>query len=720
MMLAELAALAQRGRFAEFLSACRQYLAEASNKLVSLLDVGALLSDFGFLDEARDCFQRARSLAPDDLRALVNLANLARDAGDHAESRRLYAALLDRLPDHAVIRRNALLSLEYDPVASDVERLNQARAWGDWAVARAGGTRPRPPLQALSSRTLRIGYVSADLCQHTVGLLVKDVFRAHDAGCVEIFIYSAGTVDDWVTREIRACTRFRDVRHLDDAALADRIRQDGIDVLVDLSGHTAGSRLTVFAHHPAPVQVSWLGYFATTGLDCMDAVLLDDWHAPPGTEAQFVETIIRLTTRFCYTPVPWMPTVAPAPSFTKGHITFGSFNNTAKYNAGVFDVWARVLAEVPESRLVLKWRTFNDATLRQSVASAFVARGIAADRIEIRGPSFHAEVLKEYADIDIALDPFPFTGGLTSCEALYSGVPVVTWPQSRAVSRQTYAILSAIGLPEFAARDADNYVRIAVDLANDRLHLAHLRETLRARMEASPLCDVAGFTRSLEDRLIALFDEIALKESNKVLLMTPKTLLNVGAGHPNSGAGIPSAFQGPEWKEVRLDIDPANEPDILGTMLDMSAVADGSVDAIYSSHNIEHLYPGEIPLAMQEFLRVLRSEGFAVITCPDLQAAARMIAEDRLMEVAYNSPGGAVTPFDIVYSHRQFTGRDKPYMAHHCGFTLKVLIGTLKANGFLSVVGKRRPQAFDLWVVATKGSMEDDELRALAERVLPV
>lgn len=718
-MLAELAALAQRGRFAEFLPACRQYLAEAGDQPVSLLDVGALLSDFGFIGEARNCFEHARALAPGDLRALVNLANLARDAGDHAESRRLYAVLLDRLPDHAVIRRNALLSLEYDPLASDTERLNQARAWGDWAVAQAGGPRPRPPGQALGSRPLRVGYVSADLCQHTVGLLVKDVFRAHDAGRVEVFTYSAGAVDDWVTREIRACTRFRDIRRLDDATLAERIRQDGIDVLVDLSGHTAGSRLTVFARRPAPVQVSWLGYFATTGLDCMDAVLLDHWHAPLGTEAQFVETIVRLTTRFCYTPAPWMPTVAPAPSFAKGFITFGSFNNTAKYNAGVFDVWARILTEVPESRLVLKWRTFNDEALRQSVVAAFVARGIAAGRIETRGPSFHADVLKEYGGIDIALDPFPFTGGLTSCEALYSGVPVVTWPQGRVVSRQTHAILAAIGLPELSACDADDYVRIAVGLAHDRMRLSRLRETLRERMDASPLCDVAAFTRNLEDRLIALYDEIAAKESDKALHMTPKTLLNVGAGHPNSGARIPPAFQGGEWKEVRLDIDPANEPDILGTMLDMSAVADGSVDAIYSSHNIEHLYPGEIPQAMKEFLRVLKPDGYAVITCPDLQAAARMIAEDRLMEVAYNSPAGPVTPFDIVYSHRQFTGRDKPYMAHHCGFTLKVLVGTLQSNGFMSVAGKRRPQGFDLWVVATKGAMEDAELKTLAERVLP-
>ncbi|MGE5471395.1 MAG: class I SAM-dependent methyltransferase [Bacteroidota bacterium] len=198
-----------------------------------------------------------------------------------------------------------------------------------------------------------------------------------------------------------------------------------------------------------------------------------------------------------------------------------------------------------------------------------------------------------------------------------------------------------------------------------------------------------------------------------------KVLLNVGAGHPSSGAQIPPAFRAVEWKEVRLDIAPENAPDILGSMLDMSAVPDRSVDAIYSSHNIEHLYPDELPVALREFRRVLKPSGFAVVTCPDLQAAAQMIAEDRLTDVAYTSPGGPVTPFDIVYSHRNFTRRDNPYMAHHCGFTLKVLLGTLKANGFVSVVGLRRPALFDLWAVASPAELPEAALVELAGRVLP-
>ncbi len=197
------------------------------------------------------------------------------------------------------------------------------------------------------------------------------------------------------------------------------------------------------------------------------------------------------------------------PVLSHNYITFGSFNNTGKYNSGVFEVWARILNAVPDSRLILKWRTFNDVTLKQSVREVFAKHGICAERIELRGPSFHADLLEEYTGIDIALDPFPFTGGLTSCEALWMGVPVVTWPQSRVVSRQTFAFLSAIGLPELAAADADDYVRIAVALANDLERLQIFRVTLRSRMKIATLCNTVEFARMLEDTLITLYCDIA-------------------------------------------------------------------------------------------------------------------------------------------------------------------------------------------------------------------
>lgn len=589
-----------------------------------------------------------------------------------------------------------------------------------WRRQKPGGSGPQPGRAArIRARCLRVGYVGADFCQHTVGLFVKDVLAAHDPQRVQAFAYSAGAVNDWVTNAVRQACTFRDVASLDDAALVRLVQADGIDVLVDLSGHTAGSRLTAFAWRPAPVQVSWLGYFATTGLDAMDAVLLDNWHAPPGAESQFVEPLVRLPQgRFCYQPVQWAPDdVAPPPCARNGFVTFGSFNNTAKLNAQVLELWARVLAAVPRSRLVLKWRTFNDETFRGQVMEAFVRAGIDGGRIELRGPGFHADVLKEYADIDIALDTFPFTGGLTSCEALWMGVPVVTWPHSRVVSRQTHAIVNQIGLTPLSAQGADDYVRIAVALAHDPQGLTELRETLRDKMRASSLMDVAGFTRNLEDTLINLYRRIEAEESTKA--MHAKTILHVGPGHRSNGAKLPAAFQGSDWQELRLDIDPANEPDIVGSMLDMAAVADGSVDAIYSAHNIEHVYAHEVPQVLKEFLRVLKPEGFLVVTCPDLQTVCQLVAEDKLGDAAYTSQAGPITPLDILYGHGAALAAGHHYMAHKTGFTLKTLTQALHGAGFATSAGKRRLRGLDLWVVASKGPMEEAALRELAGKVLP-
>lgn len=504
-------AAAQRGEFQLCLDTCQGILDQHSADAGAVLAVGSLLSSAGLISAARRCLDHVRTLAPNDVRPLLELANIASAEGNHAEAHRLYSLLLKHLPDNAVVRRNALTILEYHPAVSIAERLQQARAWGDWAIARAGGMRPRPPLAIDDARALRVGYVSADFCQHTVGLFVKDVIARHQAQRVSAYAYSAGRVNDWVTAAIRGTSLFRDVSAMDDAALAEQIRQDGIDVLVDLSGHTGGSRLTAFAQRPAPVQLSWLGYFATTGLPLIDAVLLDDWHAPAGTETQFIEPIVRLPRgRFCYVPVPFAPDEVAAPAFEKnGFVTFGCFNNTAKLNAQVIALWARILAAMPSSRLILKWRTLQDEALRASIRQAFASHGIAPERIELRGASFHVDLLKEYADIDIALDSFPFTGGLTSCEALWMGVPVVTWPQAQVVSRQTHAFLNAIGLPELSASDADDYAAIACGLAGDLPRLKALRVGMRERMRASPMCDVDGFTRSLEDAYWSIARRVA-------------------------------------------------------------------------------------------------------------------------------------------------------------------------------------------------------------------
>lgn len=194
-------------------------------------------------------------------------------------------------------------------------------------------------------------------------------------------------------------------------------------------------------------------------------------------------------------------------------------------------------------------------------------------------------------------------------------------------------------------------------------------------------------------------------------------LLHVGCG-PKRKAQTTAGFQGPEWEELRLDIDPAVGPDIVGTMTDMSAVADASVDALYSSHNIEHLYPYEVEIALREFARVLRPEGFLVITCPDLQSVAALVAQDKLTEPAYQSPAGPIAPIDIIYGHRAALARGNHFMAHRCGFTLRVLMGVLRHAGLSNVVGMARPKAFELWAVASK-TLEEPALRELAAAHFP-
>jgi predicted O-linked N-acetylglucosamine transferase (SPINDLY family) len=277
------------------------------------------------------------------------------------------------------------------------------------------------------------------------------------------------------------------------------IRQDEIDILVDLSGHTGGNRLQLFARRPAPVQASWLGYPSTTGLSAIDYLLMDAAAVPEGAEQYCSEAVARLPYgRFCYTPPAYAPEPIDPASREGSPITFGSFNNLAKIGAPVIRLWAEVLKATPGSRLVLKWKALQDPFTRRRIGQAFGSLGISADRLEFRAATPHVQMLAEYGAIDIALDPFPFCGGLTSCEALWMGVPVVTLPGERPVSRQTLGFLNAIGHAELAASSHDDYVRVAAELAADPKRRADLRRSLRQSMAASPLCDPDRFTPALE------------------------------------------------------------------------------------------------------------------------------------------------------------------------------------------------------------------------------
>ncbi len=403
----------------------------------------------------------------------------------------------DRSPRLSYLASNIFMSEQYDPQADDQAAAMAAK---DWGVAMIRATPRADRFPSVATGKLRVGYVSADIYRHPVGWLGSGPISSHDRAAFHISVYANQTAADELTSQVKSSVdAWVPILGLDDGAVAAKIAADRIDVLVDLSGHTAGNRLGVFARRPSGVQLTWLGYFATTGLPTMDYVLLDDHHIAPGAEQLFVENIIRLPgCRFCYGAPAYAGDPAPPPSLENGVTTFGSFNNAGKINNGVIALWAEVLAAVPGSNLLLKWRSFADPILQGRTRFEFSRRGIDPQRIKFEGATSHRDMLSKYSQVDIALDPFPFCGGVTTCEALWMGVPVVTLPGTRPASRQTHSIVQTIGRPEFSTPTPSAYVEAAASLALDRERLATIRKSLRSEMLSSSLCDAEAFAVRLE------------------------------------------------------------------------------------------------------------------------------------------------------------------------------------------------------------------------------
>lgn len=497
--------LEMSGKYNQALESYGRAMEKDPDHLDARINYAALETRSGHVSAALAVLTEILKKHPGYAPALNNMAMLCQDIGQADKALSILQKAVQVQPDLAQPRSNLLMGLQYHAGITAAGLLTHARNWGAWAMARAEKNIRDPlPFHAVDNRPLRLGYVSADFCMHPVGLFVKDVVAAHDLDKFTPVLYNNGSRKDDVFLFMAQSVQtkggwVKDIRGMDDAAVAKQIQDDKIDILIDLSGHTGKSRLSVFALRPALVQITWLGYFATTGLETMDFVILDPYHAPEGTEAWFTERIIRLPhNRFCYSPVSFAPDVSVPPSTKNRYITFGSFNNTAKLSQDVLSTWAQILKAVPNSRLILKWRTFADDSFCNRTREFFSSKGIDTTRLELRSMSGHKEMLDQYADLDIALDPFPFSGGHTSCEALWMGVPVITMPQDRVVSRQTWSFLNNIGLPGLAAPDKDKYIDLAVNLAQNRALLENLRSGLRDRMRNSPLCQVNQFTRHLE------------------------------------------------------------------------------------------------------------------------------------------------------------------------------------------------------------------------------
>lgn len=463
-------------------------------------NLGSVYQAKGLLQKAEASYRQALRLNPGTVVVYENLGSTLSVQGRHEEALDCFREGLRRKPGNAYIHSNLLLTLNYLADKDPLEILEEHRAWGrahpctDDSLAEFANTRE-------PERRLRIGYLSPDFRSHSVAYYIEPLLRAHNRSTVEVYCYSNVVRPDDTTQRLRSLADvWRDIFSMSDKQVAEQVRSDSIDVLIDLAGHTGANRLWLYARRLAPVQATYLGYPNTTGLSTMDYRITDFLADPEGQEKFYTEKLLRLPGCFlCYQPPAEAPEVAPLPANKTGRITFGSFNNLAKINSRTIQIWSKILRAVPESRLFLKNHSLTDPATRERYWAMFREQGVPSDRIELIGTvSSSAAHLALYGEVDIGLDTFPYNGTTTTCEALWMGVPVITLVGHTHAGRVGLSLLTTVGLRELAAITPEEYVACAAALAADIGSLSALRASLRERMRASPLCDAAAFAGTLE------------------------------------------------------------------------------------------------------------------------------------------------------------------------------------------------------------------------------
>ncbi len=461
-----------------------------------LRHAASALGELAELPRAIALLERALAIAPRDLNLRLECASLSSSLGAHAASLAQLRHACTLAPDDPRVHSALLLELHYGGEPMPAGEL--AREHWQWGAGHGQAVRPlalRPAPTPRASRRLRIGYLSPRFGVGPLAPFFLPVLEQHDRRRFDVRLFAATPASDPMAQRMRAAAAaWFDLPADDDRAAALIAAQD-LDLLVDLAGHSPGNRLTVLARRPAPVQATWLDYFDTTGMAAIDYLIGDPIETPMADAGHFRERLVLLPCRFAYRPVdPARPSALPAAA--RGYITFGSFNRHAKISDGALDCWAGVLHALPEARLVLRAAAYRGASTVAWLRERWAGR-LPVERIDFMPWLPWNEALAAYADVDIALDPFPYNGGLTTCDALAHGVPVVALAGDRMIARQSAALLCAAGHPEWIAPDRDAYVRLAVALAQDG-NLPTLRAGLHAQLPGSALCDVPGFTRRLE------------------------------------------------------------------------------------------------------------------------------------------------------------------------------------------------------------------------------
>lgn len=458
-----------------------------------------ILATTNRLAEAVAYYERALILKPNSFEVYNNLGHALRMTGRSAQAEPYFRKATELQPNSSEAFSNLLLCLNYIAQHDPHELLTEHKRWAQKFTSHLPHhiTHPNP---ADGDRRLRIAYISRDFRQHPVASFFTPILENHDLRSCEIICYSDVPNPDSITQYLRSKSqKWRDICGLTDEAVANMIRNDRIDILVDLAGHTSGNRLMVLARKPAPVQITYLGYPATTGLTTIDYLLTDKIADPPGTQHHYTERLIYLDTGFsCYKPPTNAPKVMPSPARENGFVTFGSLNMLGKLDENVINLWCRILQSVPSSQLLIfRWELRGK--IKDQLLATFQKKGLSTERINLLSePPKDQNHFSVYSLIDIALDTFPWSGHTTACEALWMGVPVITLCGSTRASRMTSSVLHQLGLTNLSARSMDGYLQAAITLALDADGLIAIRAGLRNRMISSPLCDSKAFTTCLE------------------------------------------------------------------------------------------------------------------------------------------------------------------------------------------------------------------------------
>lgn len=526
--------LQEQGRVDEAIACYRQALDANPDDISALNNLGVSLNINEFSIEAYACFSRVIVLQPDFIRAYTYLGLAYYAHADYEQALRLhkralaidntyteahfsigvvlqalcrpqealeyYEQALQTNADHARARDNLLMALHFIPGLSQQQIFDAHVQYGRHVEKSLKPCWPRHTNGKDKERRLRIAYVSGDFRNHAVAYFIEPVFAHHDKAHFEIYCYSNSAQHDAFTERLIAhVDHWQNCVSMSDDQLAQRIREDGIDILIDLAGHTAHNRLLTFARKPAPVQITYLGYPGSSGLSAMDYRITDGRIEPVDDmcDRYYIETLLRVPeSMWCYSPVPDMPDITPLPALHNGYVTFGSFNNVNKISDACIELWATLLRTIPTSRLMMV--TVPDGEVRTRLTQQFQGLGIDPRRIQfqVRLPSYEFQLALQ--KVDITLDPFPVNGATTTCESLWMGVPVLALVGERFLARAGLSVLSAARLPDFAAKTPEELIGTATLLANNLPLLANIRAGLRDHLKFTPLLDQQGFTRNLE------------------------------------------------------------------------------------------------------------------------------------------------------------------------------------------------------------------------------